>query len=183
MASLLEKRGLAVIDVDKLGHTAIENQKTAIISRFGVDVQNPDGSVNRQLLGAMVFGKADALTALEAIVHPEANDLTMQWIDGHKDTTCIINAALLHKTTVFGDLDCIILVSAPLYTRLIRAKKRDKLPWPAIIRRLMSQKHFYTQYTAANADIYRVENPGLGKPRTQAKLENRINTILSSLGL
>ena len=183
VATLLEKRGFPVLNVDKLGHTVIENQKNAIINRFGEDVLNPDGSVNRRFLGAKVFGKADELTELEAIVHPEANRLLVEWIEGQQGKACVINTALLHKSIVFGCLDCIIFVNAPFCTRLIRAKRRDELPLTAIIKRLMSQKQFYAHYSSGNADIYRVENPGLGKPRVLPTLENRIDSILSTLGL
>ena len=182
-AALLEKRGLPVLDVDKLGHTAIENQKAAIIGRFGEDVTNSDGSVNRRLLGAKVFGKEDELASLEAIVHPEVNRLTAQWIEARQGSPCVINAALLHKSVAFGNLDCIILVTAPLLDRLIRAKRRDKLPWPAIFRRFASQKQFIAQYSAGNADIYRVENPGLAKSPFPAQPEKRIGEILAKLGL
>ena len=180
IAALLEQRGLASLDVDKLGHNAIENQKAAIIAQFGNDVQNPDGSINRRRLGEKVFGNNEAINALEAIVHPEANRLTMEWINAQNGKPCVINAALLHKSVVFGQLDCIILVSAPWFVRLIRARRRDKLPWAALIKRFLSQKTFTAQYTAGNADIYKVENQKTGNPEV---LERRIDAILSKLGL
>ena len=183
IAALLERRGFPVLDVDKLGHSAIETQKTAIVGRFGEDILSQDGSVNRQLLGAKVFGCKDALAALEAIVHPEANRLTLEWLAAQQGQPCVINAALLHKSVVFGQLNCILLVDAPFITRLMRAKKRDKLSWPAIINRLLSQRQFYSQYSSGNADIYRVENPGCGEPRVLGTLEGRIDEILSKLHL
>ena len=183
VAAILEKRGLAVLDVDKLGYTAIENGKAAIFARFGGDVQNSDGTVNRRILGERVFGRAQELAALETIVHPEANRLTLDWIEGQNGKDCVINAALLHKSVVFPRLDCIILVNAPLLVRLLRAKRRDRLPWPAIARRIASQRQFFAQYLAANADIYKVENSGAGKPRSLASLENRIDEVLLKLGL
>jgi dephospho-CoA kinase len=182
VAALLERRRLPVLDVDKLGHTVIQNEKAAIFNRFGEETKNLDGSVNRRLLGEKVFGKKDEMAALEAIVHPGANRLTLEWIEAQNGKPCVINAALLHKSAVFERLDCIILVSAPLLTRLLRAKKRDKLPWAVLMRRFFSQKQFFTQYLAGNADIYKVENPGFGE-HGLAKLENRIGAILSRLDL
>ena len=183
VAALLERRGLVVLDVDRLGHAAIENQKAAIIARFGEEIQNSDGSVNRRLLGERVFGRKEAVSALEAIVHPEANRLTLEWIAAHGGQNCVINAALLHKSAVFPQLGCIILVCAPLLTRLARAKARDRLSWAAIARRASSQRRFSAQYSTGNADIYRVENPGPGKGRSEARLEGRIDEILSKLGI
>jgi len=183
VAALLERRGLLVLDVDKLGYIAIENKKAAIFGRFGEGVQNQDGSVNRRLLGEWVFGKEDELAALEAIVHPEANRLTLEWIAAHHGQPCVINAALLHRSAVFDQLEAIILVSAPLPLRLIRAKRRDKLPWAVLLRRFSSQRQFTPQYLAKNADIYKVENPGTHMTRPENQLERRIDTILSKLGL
>jgi len=179
VAALLEQRGFAVLDVDKLGYIAIENNKAAVCARFGEDVKNQDGSINRRLLGERVFGNENELAALEAIVHPEANRLSLEWIAAHGGQPCVINAALLHKSAVFGQLDGIILVSAPWLVRLIRAKRRDKLPWGVLWRRFASQKQFAAQYLAGNADIYKVENPGTNR----AKLECRLNVILSGMGL
>ena len=179
VAALLEQRGYAVLDVDKLGYIAIENNKAAIFARFGDDVGNQDGSVNRRLLGEKVFCSKNELAALEAIVHPEANRLSLEWIAAQGGKPCVINAALLHKSVVFGQLDGIILVSAPLLIRLIRAKQRDKLPWDVLLRRFASQKQFAAQYLAGNADIYKVENPGTNR----AKLEHRLDVILSGMGL
>ncbi|MDR0456790.1 MAG: dephospho-CoA kinase [Treponema sp.] len=178
VAALLERRGFAVLDVDKLGYIAIENKKADIFTRFGKNIQNQDGSVNRRQLGEKVFGRKHELSALEAIVHPEANRLTLEWIAAHNGKNCVINAALLHKSIIFAQLQSIIVVKSSLSIRLIRAKRRDKLPWIGIFRRFLSQKQFSAQYLAENADIYKVENSGIGKSR----LERRIDAILSKLG-
>ena len=185
VAAILKEHGLPVLDVDILGHTVIESQKEAVFRRFGEDLKNPDGSVNRRLLGAKVFGKAGELSALEAIVHPSANSLTEEWVAAQNGKNCVINAALLHKSSVFGRLDCIIMVCAPAIVRLIRAKKRDNLPLTVLIQRLSKQKSFPSKYLSVKADIYRVGNPGIGnvpgKKRAGAKLERRIADILSKI--
>jgi dephospho-CoA kinase len=175
-----------VLDVDKLGHTAIECKRDGIFSRFGNELRNPDGSVNRRLLGEKVFGKKDEIAALEAIVHPYANLLTLEWIAAQNGKSCVINAALLHKSAVFGQLDYILLVDAPFLVRLLRAKRRDKLSWISALKRLMSQRRFITQYFAGNADIYRVGNPGIGRflqgsAGKETKLDRRIGEILSEI--
>jgi dephospho-CoA kinase len=187
IAALLQARGLPVLDVDKLGYLVLETEKEAIFAQFGADLQRDDGSLDRRLLGQRIFGKPEKLAALEAIVHPPVNRLTDEWItaqNGH----CVINAALLHKSVVFNRLDCLIIVTAPLLTRLLRAKRRDRLSWTAIFKRFASQKKFNSQYLAVNAEIYRVENPGLSGPRNShykcnapEKLEYRIDKILEGI--
>jgi dephospho-CoA kinase len=186
VAAILEERGLPVLDVDKLGYDALEAEKEAVFARFGQDLRKSDlqeagGTVDRRLLGERVFGKPDELAALENIVHPQANRLTEEWIEKH-GKTCVINAALLHRSSAFNRLDIIILVTAPLLTRLLRARKRDGLSWFALFSRFTRQKNFNSQYLAANAEIYRVENSGLaGFGRSRLKLENRLNEILKRI--
>jgi dephospho-CoA kinase len=179
VASLLEARGLPVLDVDKLGYKALESEKETIFARFGSDLQRPDGSLDRRLLGQRVFGKPEKLAALENIVHPVANRLTDEWIAA-QNGPCVINAALLHRSSAFQKLDRIMVVTAPFLTRLLRAKRRDRLKWREILKRFSAQKDFDAQYLALNAEIYRVENPGLFGSRN-LKLERRIDTILEGI--
>jgi dephospho-CoA kinase len=192
VAALLERRGLPVLDVDKLGYIAIEAEKGAICARFGENLRRPDGTIDRRRLGEAVFGKPGELAALEAIVHPTANRLTGEWIAGQGGKHCVINAALLHKSSFFDRLDRIILIHAPCIIRLLRAKKRDGLPWPVLLKRFASQRNFNSQYLARKADIYKVENSGFRwKPGFvpadfglfNAQLESRIDAILSREGI
>jgi len=180
VAALLETRGLPVLDVDKLGYQVLETEKEAVFVQFGADLQRDDGSLDRRLLGQRVFGRPEKLKALEAIVHPPVNRLTDEWIAA-QNGPCVINAALLHRSVVFNRLDCIILVTASFLTRLLRAKRRDRLSWAAILKRFASQKNFNSQYLAVNAEIYRVGNSGLFGPRVHKKLECRIEKILEGI--
>jgi dephospho-CoA kinase len=186
IASLLEKRGFPVLDVDKLGHKAIEARREVILNRFGREILGEDGAIDRRLLGARVFGKPTELASLEAIVHPAANRMTQEWIEAQGGKPCVVNAALLHRSAAYKDLDLVILVEAPWLTRLLRARKRDRLPLKVLAERFKSQKDFISQYFSKNTDIYRVENRGyfsFGAQKREEKLERRIDEILSPLGL
>jgi len=191
VASLLEARGLPVLDVDKVGHKALDIEKEKILAQFGQDLlidassgQSETASgcqtaINRRKLGALVYNNPEKLAALEAIVHPAANRLSEEWAaaqNGH----CVINAALLHRSSLITKIERIILVKAPFITRLIRARKRDKHSWSGIWKRISAQKDFYTQYLSLNAEIYIVENPGLGKSRI-SKLESQIDKFLEGI--
>jgi dephospho-CoA kinase len=151
-ASIFEKRGIPVFDVDKAGHEAIEAKKHEITARFGGTVLDEGGRIDRKKLGANVFGKPEELRALEAIVHPETNRAINMWIKAHAGTTVVINAALLHKCDCFDRLDTIIVIRAPFPVRLWRAKKRDRLPLSQLIKRFAAQRTFSTQYIRKNAD-------------------------------
>jgi len=177
VAALLEKRGLPVLDVDKLGYQVLENEKESIFNQFGADLKRADGTLDRRLLGQRVFGQPEKLAALENIVHPAANKLTDEWVKA-QNNHCVINAALLHRSSVFHRLDRLILVTAPFLTRLFRAKKRDKLSWGEILKRIASQKDFNAKYLSINAEIYKVENSGFYGSQ---KLERRIDEFIKGI--
>jgi len=177
IAAMIEARGFPVLDVDKLGYQVLENEKDAIFAKFGSDLKKTDGSLDRRLLGQRVFGQPEKLAALENIVHPAVNKLTDEWISA-QNNRCVINAALLHRSSAFHKLDFLILVTAPLLTRLFRARKRDRLPWGEILKRIASQKDFRTQYLSKNAEIYKVENSGFSGFR---RLERRIDKLIERI--
>jgi len=186
VALLLEQRGLPVLDADKLGHKVIELEKEHILARFGGDILDEGGLIDRRRLSAKVFGKPGELAALEEIIHPRVNKETQEWINTGGEKACVINAALLHRSTVFETMNAIIIVEAPFLVRLLRARKRDHLPWLALLKRFQSQSNFTSQYSREKTDIYRVGNSGYFGFRTsflRKKLENRIDEILSLQGI
>jgi len=192
VALLLEQRGLPVLDADKLGHAVIEMEKECLLSRFGAEILGEGGLVDRKRLGAKVFGRPGELAALENIIHPRVNRETLEWIKTRKEKACVINAALLHRSSAFNELDAVIVVEASFLIRLLRARRRDHLPLSQLVKRFRSQSDFDTQYFKGKTDIYRVSNssgcPNSGCPGSRAgslrnKLENRINEILSREGI
>ncbi len=68
-----ERPGVVVIDADRVAREVVEPGEPAleaVIARFGADLRQPDGSLDRAALGRIVFADANALRDLEAIVHP-----------------------------------------------------------------------------------------------------------------
>ncbi|MDR2194469.1 MAG: dephospho-CoA kinase [Treponema sp.] len=189
IASLLEQKGFSVLDVDTLGHEAIRREREAITARFGADILAAGtGEIDRKLLGKKVFGNQRELVALEAIVHPVANALTSEWIAARRGKNCVINAALLHRSVAFERLDAIIIVKAGFLTRLIRARKRDRLPWLDLIKRFRSQNDFSSQYvqhiqnSQKNADkknsIYIINNTGRN---LQKQLDGVVRSLIKEI--
>ena len=185
VANLLEQRLIPALDLDKLGHGIIEAEKERLLARFGGDILGSDGLIDRKRLANKVFGKPEELAALEDMIHPGVNRETLVWINSRKEQICVINAALLHRSSVFDALDAVIIVEAPFLVRLLRARKRDRLPWVSLLKRFGSQRKFNSQYFKENTDIYKVENSGFFGFRERflkEKLEKRIDEILSKQG-
>jgi dephospho-CoA kinase len=73
VAGWLAEQGVVLVDADAVARDVTQPGQpalAAVAERFGVAVLRPDGSLDRQRLAAIVFADADALAALESIVHP-----------------------------------------------------------------------------------------------------------------
>jgi len=73
IAMLLRRRGAAYYSVDEAAHFLYRRGSPGwkrIVRAFGRGVRAPDGSVDRRVLGAIVFRSPRALLCLERIVHP-----------------------------------------------------------------------------------------------------------------
>ena len=75
------EKGIPVIDADLLGHRTYEpGSETfrAVVKTFGDDLVAADGSIDRKVLGAKVFGKPDELKRLTDIVWPGIRKLASE---------------------------------------------------------------------------------------------------------
>lgn len=74
-------KNVPVIDADILGHRTYEpgsDTFAQVVSTFGQDLVAPDGTIDRKVLGAKVFGKPGELKKLTDIVWPGIRKLASQ---------------------------------------------------------------------------------------------------------
>ena len=183
VSSLLEKKGFLAIDADKCVHQAIEEAKNQILEAFlpiakekNIQIQNPDGTINRKNLGSILFSDEKLLQKQESIVHPKVNEIFNRFIDENPDRNIVLNATVLYKTPVINRCDAIIFVKAPIITRFFRTKRRDNLPSREIFKRFASQFKIFAKYKFLKSDIYIIWN--IGKSN---KLEKKLDKILKSI--
>lgn len=183
VSNLLEKKGFLAIDADKCVHQAIEEAKNQILEAFlpiakekNIQIQNPDGTINRKNLGSILFSDEKLLQKQESIVHPKVNEIFNRFIDENPDKNIVLNATVLYKTPVIKRCDAIIFVKAPIITRFFRAKRRDNLPSREIFKRFASQFKIFAKYKFLKSDIYIIWN--IGKSN---KLEKKLDKILKSI--
>ena len=154
----LEKMGFRHVDVDQLGHIALDNQKEKLFETFGQGIRNQDGSVNRRALGAIVFSNPEARRKLERIVHPEMVRMVEDIIVEQQDV--IINAAILFEMKLDKLCDIIFWVEAPAIMRFFRGLKREKVnPW-ALFKRIWAQRKMNPNNFSTDADIFIIRNIG-----------------------
>ena len=184
VGEILEKRGFAVVDADKVAHQALVDVTDQVAAAFGdiaaslgTELKNPDGSINRRALGSLIFSDPALLARHESIIYPRINELLGTFIDEHRDRPVVINAPLLHKSPILDRCDFVIFVDAWPIIRLFRALRRDKMPLSQILARFSAQKNLFAQYLSQNVDTVRVQNKG-----SIRALEKRLIKLLSIRG-
>jgi dephospho-CoA kinase len=121
-ARIFEENGFSLVDVDRIGHRALEAKKTEIAGAFGSQVIS-GGSVDRRKLGGIVFGDPDKKKELERIVHP----WMVRRVRGQvlQPGNWAINAALLVEMCLHVLCDRVVAVDTDRETALRRAAERD----------------------------------------------------------
>ena len=123
--------GVTVLDADELAHgvTAAGTEASeAIAGRFGQDVLDPAGAVDRRKLGPIVFADPAARRDLEAIVHPavyRAISAALNAFARMGDTPLVIvDIPLLYETARHGEFDAVIATVCPEPMQVARLTAR-----------------------------------------------------------
>jgi dephospho-CoA kinase len=132
VGKLLTSYGVLVIDADKLAREIVAPDTeglAAIVSYFGPDYLNSDGSMDRVKTGLRVFSDSAARQELNRITHPLIRNLMRRRCreaQGDRDIPYIVyEAALLIEADLTGDVDEIIVVSANTDLQISRVMKRN----------------------------------------------------------
>ncbi|MEU0568108.1 dephospho-CoA kinase [Nonomuraea sp. NPDC005983] len=128
----LAARGAVVIDADKIAREVVEPGTPGlarVVATFGDGVLHPDGSLNREKLGGIVFADPDRLAALNAIVHPLVGErvaaLQAQAAD---DAIVVYDVPLLAENNLAPMYDVVVVVDASDEVRIARLAEHRGMP-------------------------------------------------------
>ena len=141
VSNYLKSKGYIVIDADKIGHEALDDDyvKEKLILAFGNEILD-DNKINRQKLGELVFGNSSNLNVLNSIIHPEIRKKILQKIDKNNDKEFIfIDVALLFEAKFDDLVDKIIVAYVDKNTQLTRLMKRNSISEKEALSRIVSQ--------------------------------------------
>jgi dephospho-CoA kinase len=141
------RRGVPCLDADALTHgvMAAGTEATAAIAvRFGSDILDADGAVNRAKLGPIVFADASARRELEAIVHPAVYRAVAAGVRAFELVGdypfAVVDVPLLFETGAEKDFDRVIVTACAPEIQLARliergltdaaARQRLAAQWP-----------------------------------------------------
>jgi dephospho-CoA kinase len=130
VADLLAQ-GVPCLDADELAHGVMQpgtEATAAIAERFGAEVIDASGAVDREVLGPIVFRDSAARRDLEAIVHPavyRAISAGLRAFERLGDTPlAIADIPLLYETGRAADFDAVIATVCSVEHQMERLRAR-----------------------------------------------------------
>lgn len=126
VSALLAARGAVVIDADRIARAVVAQGTpglAAVVEAFGPAVLRPDGELDREALGRIVFSDADALARLNAIVHPLVGEQTARETaaaEAAGTRVAVFDVPLLVENGLQDLYDVVVVVAAQPETQLAR---------------------------------------------------------------
>jgi len=146
VAAILRSKGAVILDADVIARQVVTPGQPAwqaIRRLFGEAVLNADRTINRIVLGELVFNNPELRLQLEKIIHPRVRDQ----MDAQVQRQCQIaphgvviqDIPLLFESRMTANLAEIIVVYAPMAIQLQRLMQRDGLEFEAARARIKAQ--------------------------------------------
>lgn len=116
----------------------LENIECAL----GQSFRSCDGTFSPSLLSARIFSDDKALSDVEELVFPALMRDFRSWSESHPSDSVLVfeSATILEKECFKGFGDIVLLVDAPVQTRLERACRRDSSTSDKVRMRMSRQK-------------------------------------------
>jgi len=141
------KLGARVLSGDEFGHEALRRPeiKEQVVHRWGPEILNANGEVDRRKLGTIVFTDAKERLALEALVFPwiekRIDEQLARAVDEPRVKFVVLDAAIMLEAGWDRRCDRIVFVDAPREVRFDRLastrgwtahqlEDREKAQWP-----------------------------------------------------
>lgn len=161
VARLLVEHGALVVDADAVAREVVAPGSAGlaqIAGRFGDGVLTARGELDRGALGAIVFADEGARRDLEAITHPLIAARTLELFAAAKPGQVLVHdIPLLVELGREGDYDVVIVVDAPVETRLQRLEEHRGMQREVAEARMRSQAS--DEQRRAVADVW-IDNAG-----------------------
>lgn len=166
--------GCRVIDSDLITRKLFEpgdpvNQ--AVAAAFGPSVVASNGSIDRRVLGELVFNKPELRQQLNDLVHPAIKQRQADWLarlnaeDSH--AIGIVEAALMIEVGTYKEYDKLIVVKCSPDVQRKRLRERSGLSPQQIESRIASQMPMEEKIKVADFVIDNSGDPGTTRQQVQ----------------
>ncbi|HJV17470.1 MAG TPA: dephospho-CoA kinase [Bacillales bacterium] len=180
VSNMLKEMKITVIDADIEARLAVKKGEPAyfrILQEFGSNLILPDGEIDRQKLGSIIFHDEQKRQHLNEMVHPEVRKRMLEKKEEaiqNGEKIVILDIPLLFESKLTYMVEKIILVYVDEKIQLKRLMNRNELTYDEATARIQSQMPITEKLALADEVI---NNNGT-IPETKAQLEK----ILQRLG-
>ncbi len=139
-----DRLGVPTIDADLLARAAVAPGTpglAAVVERFGPQILDRGGALDRRAMAARVFADVDSRRALESIIHPLVREATAAWFASLPPTTAfaVADVPLLYEVGRDRDFDAVVVVACAAVTQHARLRARDGLTDQEAAQRIAAQ--------------------------------------------
>nr|8SBN_A Chain A, Dephospho-CoA kinase [Klebsiella aerogenes KCTC 2190]8SBO_A Chain A, Dephospho-CoA kinase [Klebsiella aerogenes KCTC 2190]8SBO_B Chain B, Dephospho-CoA kinase [Klebsiella aerogenes KCTC 2190]8U94_A Chain A, Dephospho-CoA kinase [Klebsiella aerogenes KCTC 2190]8U96_A Chain A, Dephospho-CoA kinase [Klebsiella aerogenes KCTC 2190]8U97_A Chain A, Dephospho-CoA kinase [Klebsiella aerogenes KCTC 2190] len=120
--------GVTVIDADIIARQVVEPGTPALLAiaeRFGPQMINDDGSLNRRRLRERIFAHSEDKAWLNALLHPLIQQETRRQMQASTSPYLLWVVPLLVENRLTDKADRILVVDVPKETQIERTIRRD----------------------------------------------------------
>lgn len=177
--SRFEELGVPTVDADTLARDAVApgtEGLTAVVSRFGGDILDWSGALDRRKLGQVVFADPAARRDLEAIIHPFVRSQAEAWfrgLDGSRHRLAIADIPLLYETGTDNLYDAVIVTACDPEEQVRRIVARDRVSETEARQRIAAQLPIEDKVRRAD---YVIRTDG-----THAETDRQVRDVLGAL--
>ncbi|MGP1485702.1 MAG: dephospho-CoA kinase [Campylobacter sp.] len=139
--TLLCKYGYDVIDADLIAHKQLELSKSEVVAKFGSEILDENGKIDRKKLGNIVFSNGEKLKILESVLHTKiAQDIMKNCeILEAKKKPYFVDIPLYFERLGEYKFKNVVVVYAPKNLLISRIIKRNSLAYDEALRRVELQ--------------------------------------------
>jgi dephospho-CoA kinase len=133
VSARFERLGVPVIDTDRIARELVAPGQpllASLIAAFGKELLDGLGRLRRRKLRELIFAHPDKRRQLEALLHPKIAEQARRRIATVQGPYCLLTIPLLAETGGRGAADRVLVVTAPVETRLRRLMARDQVSRP-----------------------------------------------------
>jgi len=146
VGAMFVELGCHLIESDQITHQLFEPGQAvhaAVVKQFGNRILALDGTIDRRILGGIVFRDPQARGKLNSLVHPAIIQRQQEWLkemqaqDPHG--IAIVDAALMIEVGTYKNYDKVIVVTSSSELQKERLRARSALSDEEIESRIRSQ--------------------------------------------
>jgi dephospho-CoA kinase len=183
VADTLRRLGAEIIDADQLAREVVAPGEPAlaeIVREFG-DVLQPDGTLDRKKLGAIVFGDTPRRKRLEAITHPAIRERFLARLRELEavgfEGLVFFDAPVMIESGNYRNMDRLVVVLTDESTQRGRLMERDGMTAGEAARRMATQMPVADKAKLAD---HVIDNTG-DRAATEARTREVFDALLADL--